>query len=415
MQPTAVYADINGQIFDAPGYRAVASDGMCDRLLQAEDMIPLPAGADLMLLPGRSALAAQKEEFAPLASALLAVAAALPVGYTRTLLPSYRTQPDAPVLPLYGYAAVAVYKGRMHVAAIKTDNNEKWHPQRYNTAGLAEKVAKVKADLTGNRLVEHLAHCSLTWHCCTAQNLFYHRWEAGIPVSPVCNANCLGCISLQPAECCSSPQSRINFTPAVAEVVAIGRYHLTTAPEPIISFGQGCEGEPSLAADTIAAAIAEIRSATGRGAININTNAGFSAGIKDIVKAGLDSMRVSLISARPEVHSAYYRANYTLDDVRESIRYAKAKGVYVSLNMLSLPGLNDRPEEVAAWREFIASTGVDMVQLRNLNIDPEYAWRALPPATKQPVGVKCFIEGLRKEFPAVQVGNFSRYIGRDNI
>ena len=102
-------------------------------------------------------------------------------------------------------------------------------------------VKRVKKDLPDNQLIEHLANCSLEWHCCTAENIFYRRWECGIPTSPVCNANCFGCISLQPAECCPSPQSRIKFRPTAEQIAELGIYHLENAPEGIISFGQGCE------------------------------------------------------------------------------------------------------------------------------------------------------------------------------
>ena len=67
----------------------------------------------------------------------------------------------------------------------------------------------------------------------------------GIPVSPVCNAQCLGCISLQPSECCPSPQTRI-----AEHLSSRNSGTWATSPKPwseaIISFGQGCEGEPSL-------------------------------------------------------------------------------------------------------------------------------------------------------------------------
>jgi pyruvate-formate lyase-activating enzyme len=408
--PTALYATAEGEIYDAPGYAAVGRIGVADRPLGLADMIPLPDGADLMFLPGCSALAAKDRVIAPIASSLLAVAAVLPVGYTRTHLPAYCKQQGAALLPLYGYTAVAMHDEKMYVAAFKSDDNAKWQPRRYNTPGLAGKIAKVQADLPGSRLVEHLARCSLQWHCCTAQNLFYHRWEAGIPVSPACNADCLGCISLQPAECCPSPQSRIDFVPSPEEVAAVGAYHLAGAPEAIISFGQGCEGEPSLAAEVIAAAVRKIRATTGQGIININTNAGFTAGIKLIADAGLDSMRVSMISARPAVSQAYYRANYALEDVRRSIAYAKARGVYVSVNMLLLPGLNDQQAELDAWLEFIQATGIDMIQLRNLNIDPDTIWKAVP-SQEPPLGVRVFIDTLRRKFPEVRIGNFSRYLG----
>ncbi|HWQ61252.1 MAG TPA: radical SAM protein [Negativicutes bacterium] len=410
---SAVYADSQGNIYDAPGYGAVGRSGREDAVLSAEDLIPLPPGADLMFLPGRSALAATDGAVAPIAAPLAAVAAMLPAGYTRTHLPAYQVQEGAPPLPLYGYTAVAMRRGHFYAAAVRSDDNARWDPRRYNTPDLADRIAAVRLALPGNRLVEHLARCSLEWHCCTAQNLFYHRWEAGIPVSPACNADCLGCISRQPAECCPSPQSRIAFVPSVDEVAAIGMYHLSGAPQPIISFGQGCEGEPSLEAATIAAAVRSIRAKTRRGTVNINTNAGFTAGIGEIAAAGLDSMRVSVISARPEGHRAYYRSGYTLEDVRASIALAKAHGVHVSLNMLLLPGFNDRPEEAAAWEEFVAATGVDMIQLRNLNIDPESVWPLLPSQGAAPLGVRAFLRRLAELFPAVRLGSFSRYIGKD--
>jgi len=411
---SAVYADSQGNIYDAPGYGAVGCCGREAVVLTSDDLIPLPPGADLMFLPGRSAMAAKDGELAPIAASLAAVAAILPAGYTRTYLPAYLMQAGAPPLPLYGYTAVAMRRGRFYAAAIRSDDNARWDPRRYNTPDLAERIAAVRRALPDNRLVEHLAHCSLEWHCCTAQNLFYHRWEAGIPVSPACNADCLGCISRQPAGCCPSPQSRIEFVPTVDEVTAVGTYHLSGAPQPIISFGQGCEGEPSLEAGIIAAAIRAIRAKTRRGTVNINTNAGFTAGIEEIAAAGLDSMRVSVISARPEGHRAYYRSGYTLEDVRTSIVLAKRQGVHVSLNMLLLPGFNDRPEEAAAWEEFVAATGVDMIQLRNLNIDPEAVWPLLPPEGAPPLGVRAFVRRLAERFPAVSLGSFSRYIGKDD-
>ena len=405
----SLFADNRGEIFDAPGWGAVGQSG--DRLVVCHkaDMIPLPPGSELMFLPGRTAIGMKGQSLLPLPRGEQAVAAILPVGYTRLLLPAYETMPGAPVLPLFGYTAVAWERGRIWAAAVRSDENSKWDPAKYNGKDLKRRIDAVRKDLPDNRLVEHLAHCSLTWHCCTAQNLFYRRWEAGIPTSPVCNANCLGCISLQPAECCPSPQSRIQFSPTVREVAEIAVYHLSTAPEAIISFGQGCEGEPALAAQTIAAAIREVRSKTGRGVLNINTNAGYTEGIRQIADAGIDSLRVSLISAREETHQAYYRSSYSLADVRASIQYAKQKGCHVSVNFLLFPGLNDQPAEIAAWREFLQETGVDMIQLRNLNIDPERLRAAVPFFTEAGLGIPTMVRMLQEALPRLKFGSFSHF------
>ena len=406
---TAVYADEEGTILDAAGLRGMGRVGSKNIALRPEDLIPLPESADLMLLPDHQAVGQTSAgEILPITGT--AVAAILPAGYTRLFLPAYEREENAERLPLYGYTAVVVYRDALYCAAIYTDENDKWDPVHYNTPELKKLVKRTKKDLPGNRIVEQVGGCSLKWHCCTAQNLFYRRWEAGIPASPVCNANCFGCISLQPAECCPSPQQRIDFRPTPEEIAEVGIYHLSVAPDGIISFGQGCEGEPSLAASNIAAGIRLIRAKTKKGQINMNSNAGYTEGIREIVDAGLDSLRVSIISARPESYDAYYRASYHLDDVKASIRYALAHGTYVSLNLLYFPGFNDRPEEFGAWQTFFRELPVQMIQVRNLNIDPDAFLDIMPPEQEAPIGTREFLERLHEEFPQLIIGSFSHYI-----
>ena len=404
---TALYADEDGNIFDAPQLMGVGRVGAQTVPLTAEDLIPLPDGADLMLLPQRTALGQTADgEIIPIAGQ--AVAAILPPGFTRLFLPAFSPKENAAALPLYGYTALVLYRNELCAAAMLSDEAaERWNPLRYNTRRLPGLIRKVTRDLPGNRLVEHLAHCSTEWHCTTAQNLFYGRYEAGVPSSPVCNANCLGCISLQAAECCPSPQSRIRFSPTVAEIADLCAYHLTNAIDPIVSFGQGCEGEPSLNADNIAAAIAAIRERTDRGQININTNAGHTANLRKIVDAGLNSMRVSIVSAIDESYAAYYRANYRLEDVKASIGYALHHGVRVSLNLLHFPGFTDDMREATAWEKFLADYPVNMVQVRNLNIDPDTFMKTMPPVTGEFIGTKKFLQHLKEKFPTLAVGSFT--------
>ncbi|MBR1647025.1 MAG: radical SAM protein [Selenomonadaceae bacterium] len=404
---TALIADERGNIFDVPEFEAVGRVGEKFFKLKPEDLIKLPESADLMFLPQRRAIGFKRGEFVPLKGR--AVSAILPQGYTRTFLPAFQKSKHAKILPLYGYTAVVLYRDELYAAALYTDENHKWNPENYNTPDLPKLIRRVKKNLPENRIVAQVANCSLEWHCLTAQNLFYRRWECGVPTSPVCNANCLGCISLQQSECCPSPQSRIKFVPTVDEIADMGIFHLLHAEDAIISFGQGCEGEPSLQAENISAAIKKIREKTSRGQININTNAGFTAGIKKIVDAGLNSMRVSIISARDESYQKYYRAGYELATVKNSVRYALDNGVHVSLNLLYMPGFNDRNEEFAAWKNFLTELPVQMIQVRNLNYDPDEFF-AVMPHDENFLGTKKFLRELQKNFPALKIGNFSHYV-----
>ncbi|TYO96539.1 radical SAM protein [Desulfallas thermosapovorans] len=407
-----LYADEQGRMYDH-GLGAVGRTG--DRLVEIveEDMLELPPGASLTLLPGSTPVGMDgRGDFKLLqrvpggGGPALAVGALLPQGYTRTLLPGYRRRAGKP-LPLLGYAAVAWRDGRVYVAATRTDEPDRWDPVHYNTADLPQLVQRRLARAPKNRILAQLAHCALEYSCYTAQNIFYTRWEGGLPMSPACNARCLGCISLQPAECCPSPQSRLTFKPTGSEAVEVALHHLLHAPEGIISFGQGCEGEPALAAGDIAPVIERVRQKTGRGTINMNSNGGYTRGVEKICRSGLDSLRVSLISARQQVYQAYYRPrDYRLADVARSISIARSRGVYVSLNLLVLPGLNDRDIEIEAMVKFITDNGVNKVQLRNLNIDPDFLFRFVP-AAGEICGIDGLIEALRG-IPGLELGNFSR-------
>ncbi len=382
-----------------------------------EDMIELPEGASLMLLPGSTPVGMnQQGEFKLLEyaqggrSKARAVGALLPQGYTRTLLPGYWRKADQP-LPLYGYTAVALRDDKVFVAAIQTDEPDRWDPRHYNSEDLPKLVQSRLTKFSNNRLLEQLARCALEYSCFTAQNIFYTRWEGGLPMSPVCNARCLGCISLQPAECCPSPQSRLAFRPTIEEAAQIALHHLQNAPDAIISFGQGCEGEPALAAGDIAPVIDKVRRKTELGTINMNSNAGYTRGIEKICDAGLDSIRVSLISARDEVYHTYYRPrDYKLEDVARSIRAARDRGVYVSLNLLVLPGLNDTEREIDALLDFIQENGVNQVQLRNLNIDPDFLEQYIS-CGSTPLGMKIFLQFL-SQIKGLDVGNFTKSIKR---
>jgi molybdenum cofactor biosynthesis enzyme MoaA len=230
-------------------------------------------------------------------------------------------------------------------------------------------------------------------------------------VSRACNAACIGCISHQRASSrVPSTQHRIDFTPTAAEIADYVVLHLKHASGPIASFGQGCEGEPLLEADLVEDSIRAIRSATRRGVINLNTNASLPRAVARLCRAGLSSMRVSLNSAQAEFYRAYYRPRgYSFDDVCESIRIAKRYKVWVSLNYLVFPGFTDHPAEIAALKGLVHATRPNLIQTRNLNIDPAWYRSALGLAAmpRKSIGMVSWIAEIRRGFPDVKLGYFN--------
>jgi pyruvate-formate lyase-activating enzyme len=405
-----VYADANGNVFDNPDIEPLARTGDWVTEIRREELIPLPEGATLVSLPGTRAVGLDKRtgQATVQPGDTCAVGALLPQGYTRLLLPGYVKRKDAAPLPLFGYTAVVWLDGSFFVAADATDDPRRWNPARFPEADVREAVESMRRRHPGNRLYEHLSHCALEYGCLTARNTFLSRGEGAVPVSFACNAECLGCISEQPEDSLfPSPQTRMKFAPEREEIVEVMRNHLQ-GPDSIISFGQGCEGEPTSRADRIAEAIRQVRRLTGAGYININTNAGLTQQIARIVDAGLDMMRVSIISALPEHYNAYYRPRgYGVEDVAASIRYARARGVYTSINYLVFPGVTDREEEIAAMVRFVNENGVQLIQMRNLNIDPEYYLARIPPRRGELLGMKQAMEIFRSECPGAAIGSYS--------
>ena len=141
----------------------------------------------------------------------------------------------------------------------------------------------------------------------------------------------------------------------------------------------------------------------------MNTNAGNTSGIKKIIDAGIDSLRVSLNSGTDEVYNAYYRpVNYTLDHVRESLRYAADNGVYTYLNLLTFPGINDSTDEIESLLELVHANDVKAIQIRNLNIDPETMKPIVEQLQGEAVGVPEFLRILEDELPEVAIGNYTK-------
>jgi pyruvate-formate lyase-activating enzyme len=406
-----VYADASGNVYDHPDYIGLGRGGDVITEVLEEELIPLPEGATLVMLPGTRPVAIQAEtgEMVRLDDGMFAVGALLPQGFTRLLLPGYVKRPAAEPLPLFGYSAVVWKDGQFYVAARLSDDPAKWNPANCDVDLLEAGVKRLTEEYPENRLYQHLSHCALGYECLTASNTFLQRWEGAVPVSFACNAGCFGCISEQPEDSgFPAPQTRLQFKPTVDEVVQIMLEHLRT-PESIISFGQGCEGEPSTQAPIIIEAIRRVRAKTKTGYININTNAGLTDHIRGIVDAGLDLMRVSTISALDDHYNAYYRPRgYTLDHVAKSLIYAADKGVYTSINYLIFPGVTDREEELEAMIEFAKRTKLKLIQLRNLNIDPESYLALIPNAQGELLGMKQAIEILEAELPDVEIGSFTR-------
>lgn len=413
-------ADKSGTIYDHPFLMpAVAAGAPQLPPPPRREWAPLPAAGSMMLsLPGRHPIGydPKRKVFEVVESMwidgrrvpVFAVGAVFPTGFTRTHLPAYQARPDAPLLPLYAYTAVAFDRGETVGLALPTEIRHRWDPELYFRPDLQQKVDRALAHDPDNRLLAQVARCALEYGCYNAQNIFYGRWEGGMPVSAGCNSRCIGCISLQDKDGPPSPQERVGAPPTVDELARVTAAHLAVGPYAQVSFGQGCEGEPTLRADIMEETMREARRHTQAGTLHVNTNGSRPQFVPRLVEAGLHSARVSLNAATPAYYDAYYRPiGYSFEDVRAFIRALKAAGGFVSLNLLVFPGVSDRPEEVDALCALLREDAPDMIQPRNLCIDPARYLGVVGPARGAPIGMRALFARLRAEFPNLALGNFN--------
>nr|WP_300672100.1 radical SAM protein [Desulfoluna sp.] len=412
-------ANEKGEIFDLEGYGAVGRCGEVLMPLTVGETLLMPDGGELMRLPDRYALVWNMEEgvvetlshnpYNP-EERIYPVAAFNSPGYVNTAQVAAEEEAGAELLPLFSYCAVGWHDEGFRTASFRVDAEERQDLSLMPIPKVEEGVAVMRERFPENRLFRHLEHCSLTYGCPAAKNFYIGRCEAPLPTSRQCNARCLGCISFQSGPSLSSCQDRIDFTPTPEEISEVALTHFDRVPGGVASFGQGCEGDPLMAAEVIEPALVLIRSKTAAGTLNMNTNGSLPLVLDRLFTAGLDSIRVSMNSVRKEIYSAYFRPNgYRYEDVVESFQVARKHGAYKAINYLNVPGVTDCIEEVEALSEFIDANAVDLIQWRNLNFDPLRYYQMMRAAGPigLPVGMRRMIMKLEKRFPKLKHGYFN--------
>jgi pyruvate-formate lyase-activating enzyme len=417
VDPFLVVSGPEGNLFEVPDLLAMGRSGGTWVRPHPRSFRELPQGALLFHLPGRRPVGFDPRTGRPVVletyrgREVVAAATFLPPAHTALFLQPWERVPGTGPLPLYAYCAVGFRDGTFVAPAVRVDPDVRQDVALFDHDEIEAAAARTLERFPGNRLVEHLVgNCALTYCCPAARNFVLGRWEAPIPTSPACNADCVGCLSFQPGREVPVTQPRLRLVPKVEEIAEMAALHLETAPRPVVSFGQGCEGEPLLQAELIEAAIREIRRRTARGTINLNSNASRPEAVARLVDAGLDSLRISINSCRWPLYEAYYRPRrYTLDDVVASGRAVASAGGHVSLNYFMFPGITDCEEEFAAFQEVASRAGARTIQMRNLNLDPDLylASLRLPKDLAPGFGLDRWMKRAREAFPDLRFGYFN--------
>ena len=421
--PFLVFSDASGNIMEHPFLRMAGRSASVIHPVPSDDLIPLPYGSELFVLPDRAPVGWDMERNemvalyeGPDGEDIYAVAAFMAPAYTQTALSAFvKKDSSSPPLPLFAYTAVGWRDGKFWVAGFRSDRDRRQDIRLFDRKRVIKATKRRIKASGGNRLIQHLGKCSLQYGCPAAKNFFLGRFEAPLPTSTSCNASCLGCLSLQDkGSKVPSTHERMGFIPSVSEICEVALSHIGRAKRPIVSFGQGCEGEPLTNYKLLSEAIKEIRKKTAKGTINLNTNASIPEGVELLRRSGLNSIRISMNSIRKEYYMRYYRPRgYSLDDVLASWGIMKDMGGFVSINLFIMPGVSDDEAELNRLCEYIDRFGIDLIQLRNHNIDPDWYLEHIDYAPSgNRLGIKGMARRLKRLFPHIKFGYFNRYIGQ---
>ncbi|MCK5289158.1 MAG: radical SAM protein, partial [Candidatus Omnitrophica bacterium] len=121
-----------------------------------------------------------------------------------------------------------------------------------------------------------------------------------------------------------------------------------------------------------------------------------------------DSFRISLNSTEEKFYNIYFNpVGYKFKDVLKSIEIAKRYKKFVSINLFVFPGFIDSERQINSLIKFIDEYKIDMIQWRNLNIDPDFYLKKIADKKSDSKGLLFLINKMKQEFPAVKMGYFN--------
>ncbi len=405
----AVHADRAGRIL-VTDHPALAFDGA--RMAPLADAVALPGDAVVVPIEREALDSERSGRPRRMGAGRLAAAALLPPGYLRTKLPAYVDVSDRADLAPRPYAAVAADEdGRLFTAAMALDRDPTHDTSAYPRGEVAARVSEALRADPGDRLVRQLARCAREYGCHGAANAFYGRWACALPVAAPANEQPPASVAPR-RDGESDPREPAAFHPSAEEVARLATAHVA-AGGTILGFGRACEGEPLLSGRLVEDAITRIRASTRAGTIHLETNGSAPQALRRLAGAGLDSITIRIGSAVAATYDALHGPrDYRFQDVRATLRLAAELRLAISLLVLVLPGVFDRPDE----HEALVALAAEMPEgstllLRDLHADP---LRALAAAGRgePPAGVAQTVEHLRERLPQVRVGAFVRPLAR---
>ncbi|MFH1868204.1 MAG: radical SAM protein, partial [Candidatus Omnitrophota bacterium] len=171
--PELLVANKKGKIYSLPHIEAAGSKGSYFFRLRPDDLIKLPPGSELFILPDRLPvgydpkknvfLTINRNPFARKPHECFGVSAFISPGYTITYNSAYKERKGACLLPLFSYAAACFYRNDFYVAAVRVDRELRQDLRFMDISLVKRNLKRLRKLFPENRLIRHLEHCALDY------------------------------------------------------------------------------------------------------------------------------------------------------------------------------------------------------------------------------------------------------------
>ena len=184
-----------------------------------------------------------------------------------------------------------------------------------------------------------------------------------------------------------APTEQAALHPTADEIL-----QLVTPEVTRVTFGRACDGDPLLALRPMEEAVSLVRARHPSVDIHVETTGCSTATLRRLIEAGVTGVTIRFASAMPDTYRALHGpVAHEWTDVRASIALA-AERARLTLALLVLPGVTDRPAESDAIVGLVGDLPGGALELRDLGADPRRTVAGLPRG--KPRGIRSLIDRL---------------------
>lgn len=377
----SVHTDRTGRVYVSDDHRASGWNG--NDHVAVEEAVPIPPGTRLVPLEREAEAFGRDGRMRGLGRGRTALAAVLPAGYTRLLFPSYAEEREDASLSPQAYTAVASAPGGDLVVAAAR------HGSAVAPVEMPEGPSPIQDALRsrpGNDLIRQLVRCAREHECLAARAALAGGSELPVPIGALTAEQPLLPVALRSGYP-GAPTEQAALHPTADEILDLVTPRVTR-----VAFGRACDGDPLLALRPTEEVVSLLHARHPKVEIHVETTGCSTRALRRLIDAGVTSVTIRFASAMPETYRVLHGpVAHEWSDVRASIALA-AERARLTLALLMLPGVTDRPAESDAIVALVGDLPGGALELRDLGADPRRTIAGLPPG--KPRGIRSLIDRL---------------------